>query len=139
MDIDEARALLETVLKGKLAGEGIIKAIEVTLRSYSAILNNLVMLEDKFDGSAEEKVDDLTNRLIANTRTIKIKNEYLQLIYDILIDYDGCNTVESLKELIDEARQYVKQAFTNDDKSVIYTNWNKGNIIKQNILGEEVE
>ena len=49
MDIDEARALLETVSKGKLVGEEIIKAIEVVLRSYDAILNNLVILEEKYD------------------------------------------------------------------------------------------
>lgn len=74
MDIDEARALLETVIKGKLAGEEIIKAIEVMLRSYSAILNNLVMLENKFDGSAEEKVEDLTynvNKLAQETDKLK--------------------------------------------------------------------
>lgn len=32
------------------------------------------------------------------------QEECLKLIADILYDYDGCNTVESLKELIDEAR-----------------------------------
>jgi hypothetical protein len=30
---------------------------------------------------------------------------YLKFIVDILYDYDGCNTVKSLKELIDEARE----------------------------------
>lgn len=135
MDIDEARALLETVVKGKLAGEEIIKAIEIVLRSYGAILNNLIMLEDKFDGSAEEKVDDLTNKLIANTRTIKIKDEYLILLNDMLIDYDGWKTVKALKELIDETREYIHKALKNDDKSVITVNSKK----KFNILGEEVE
>lgn len=135
MDIDEARALLETVSKGKLAGEEIIKAIEVVLRSYDAILNNLVILEEKFDGSAEEKVDDLTNRLITNTRTIEIKDEYFELIDFLLIDYDGCNTVDGLKELIDETREYIHKALKNDDKSAITVNSKK----KFNILGEELE
>ena len=33
------------------------------------------------------------------------KKGCLRYIADILYDYDGCNTVESLKELIDEARK----------------------------------
>lgn len=34
---------------------------------------------------------------------------YLELICDIAIDYDGFNTVESLKELIDEMASYAKK------------------------------
>ena len=29
-------------------------------------------------------------------------DEWLELLWDIGIDYDGCNTVESLKSLVDE-------------------------------------
>ena len=35
----------------------------------------------------------------------------LMYIADILDDYDGCNTVESLKELIDEARKEAIQGY----------------------------
>ena len=41
-------------------------------------------------------------------RKLKIKNEYLGLICDFGYDYDGCNTVESLKELIDELVNFIK-------------------------------
>ena len=68
-------------------------------------------------------------------RTIKIKDEYLKLLNDMLIDYDGWHTAESLKELIDETRDYIHKALKNDDKSVITVNSKK----KFNILGEEVE
>lgn len=68
-------------------------------------------------------------------RVVKIKDEYLKLLNDMLYDYDGCNTVESLKELIDETREYIHKALKNDDKSVITVNSKK----KFNILGEEVE
>lgn len=68
-------------------------------------------------------------------RVVKIKEEYLKLIDILLYDYDGCNTDESLKELIDEAREYIHKALKNDDKSVITVNSKK----KFNILGEEVE
>lgn len=33
-------------------------------------------------------------------------SEWLELINDVAIDYDGCNTIESLKELINEIRAY---------------------------------
>ena len=77
---------------------------------------------------AEEKLDDLI-------RTVRIKNEYLKLIDFLLVDYDGCKSVETLKELIDETREYIHKALNNDDKSVITVNSKK----KFNILGEEVE
>lgn len=35
---------------------------------------------------------------------------YLEIICDIAIDYDGLNKVESLKELIDEMANYAKEA-----------------------------
>ena len=130
MDIDEARALLETVLKGKLVGEEIIKAIEVMLRSYDAILTNHNALEEDLY-SANCIIDDL----VTVTREIKMKDEYLLLIDMMLYDYDGCKTVKTLKELIDETRDYIHKALKNDDKSVITVNSKK----KFNILGEEVE
>lgn len=37
-------------------------------------------------------------------------DEWLELICDIAIDYDGCETVESLKELVDEMREYAVNA-----------------------------
>lgn len=68
-------------------------------------------------------------------RELKIKNEYLQLIHDIAFDYDGFNTVESLKGLINELVDYANKAYANDDISVIYT----GGCNKQyNILHEEI-
>lgn len=33
-------------------------------------------------------------------------DQWLELIIDIAVDYDGCNTIESLKDLIDEMRAY---------------------------------
>lgn len=69
-------------------------------------------------------------------RVVKIKDEYLKLLNDMLIDYDGWHTAESLKELIDETRDYIHKALKNDDKSAIYS---AGNYKSSNILGEEVE
>lgn len=36
--------------------------------------------------------------------------EWLELACDIAIDYDGCETVESLKDLIDEMKEYINNA-----------------------------
>ena len=69
-------------------------------------------------------------------RTLEIKDEYFKLIDFLLVDYDGCKSVESLKELIDETREYIHKALKNDDKSVVYR---RGDDKGLNILGEEVE
>ena len=87
----------------------------------------------KFDCEMDKKV--VLSELVTVTRDIKIKDEYLLLIDMMLYDYDGCKTVKTLKELIDEVREYIHKALKNDDKSVITVNSKK----KFNILGEEVE
>ena len=86
------------------------------------------------DGFKQAKFDCEMDKL-PYERIIKIKDEYLKLLNDMLIDYDGWHTAESLKELIDETREYIHKALKNDDKSVIRVNSKK----KFNILGEEVE
>lgn len=64
------------------------------------------------------------------TATPNCTEEYLDLIYDISVDYDGCNTVESLKELIDEmvdltkkAKQCLKQGKIKVDKEADLRSW----------------
>lgn len=64
------------------------------------------------------------------TTTPNCTEEYLDLIYDISIDYDGCNTVESLKELIDEmvdltkkAKQCLEQGKIKADKEADLKSW----------------
>lgn len=68
-------------------------------------------------------------------RKLKVKDEYLRLIDGLLVDYDGCKTPRALKDLIDEARVYIKMALKNDDESVIA----EGSQKKFNILGEVIE
>ena len=72
-------------------------------------------------------------------RQLKIKNEYLQLISDIAYDYDGLNTVESLKQLIDELVDYANKAYKNDDKSIAYFGSGKNGGRIFNILHEEIK
>lgn len=39
-------------------------------------------------------------------KKIRIKDAYLELMLHIMYDYDGCETVEDLKKLIDEMCVY---------------------------------
>lgn len=119
-------------------------AIDTVLRSYNAILTNHNALEEDMDkqynkgyqdGFKQAKFDCEMDKL-PYERIIKIKDEYLKLIDFLLIDYDGCKSVETLKELIDETRDYIHKALNNDDKSAIYS---AGNGKSSNILGEVIE
>lgn len=69
-------------------------------------------------------------------RQVKIKDKYCQLIIDLGFDYDGFNTVDSLKGLIDELVSYAQRAVECDDKGVACVN-SKGEHI--NILGEKID
>lgn len=69
-------------------------------------------------------------------RQIKIKDEWCQLIIDLGFDCDGCNTVESLKGLIDELVDYAHKAIICDDVSVVYIGADDK---KSNILFEDIK
>ena len=69
-------------------------------------------------------------------RQLMIKNEYLKLINDLGYDYDGFNTVDSLKGLIDELCELAKKGIKSDDKYAVY----EGSSCKKlNILQEEIQ
>lgn len=74
--------------------------------------------------------------LMNKDRQIKLKNAYCQLIIDFGFDYDGFNTVDSLKGLIDELVLYAQRAIECDDKGIMYVD-SEGK--HRNILGEEVK
>lgn len=83
-----------------------------------------------------EAIQGLLDLYNKGKRKIKIKDEYCKLLINIGYDYDGCNTVESLKELIDELVDLARKAIKNDDKSIMYMG-SKGT--DKNILFENVE
>lgn len=66
-------------------------------------------------------------------RQLKIKNEYLKLIIALGFDYDGFNTVEGLKALIDELVRLAIKALKNDDKSTMYVGNEEKNILFETI------
>lgn len=69
------------------------------------------------------------------TRNEKIQTQYLRMILNLGYDYDGCNTVESLKSLIDELMRLARLGIDINDYEPIYENNGK----KFNILGEEIK
>lgn len=69
-------------------------------------------------------------------REIDIKNAYMRMIVDLGIDYDGCNTIDSLKGLIDELIRLARLGIESNDKECIYTT---GGGEKLNILLEELD
>nr|DAR26657.1 MAG TPA: hypothetical protein [Bacteriophage sp.] len=68
-------------------------------------------------------------------RNIKIKDEYFQLIVDCGFDYDGLNSIESLKYLVDDLVDLAKSGLKSDDKRPIYFAHDK----QYNILNEELD
>lgn len=66
---------------------------------------------------------------------MKIMEKYLELIIDLGYDYDGCDTVESLKGLIDELVHLASLGRACNITEVIYENNEK----KYNILHEELK
>lgn len=68
-------------------------------------------------------------------RQIEIKDRYCDLIWCLGVDYDGYETPEGLKSLIDELVALAKRAVKNDDKYAIYESCGDK---YYNILNEEV-
>ncbi len=64
-----------------------------------------------------------------------IMEKYLELITDLALDYDGCNTIESLKVLIDELDRLACLGRVCNVTETIYVNNNKA----YNILHQELE
>lgn len=87
-------------------------------------------------------IDLILQELEQTQRSNRIKDGYLELIHGISFDYDGCNSVKSLKELIDELDDLAIKALKNDDKSVMYwtaVDLKKGIEKGKNVLFEEIE
>lgn len=85
--------------------------------------------------SEYEKLKEYEKENQRLNNVLKIMEKYLELIYDLGYDYDGLNTVESLKKLIDEITRLTKLGRVANITEVIYENNNK----KYNILGKELK
>ena len=68
-------------------------------------------------------------------KQIEIMEKYFELIIDLGFDYDGCNTIESLKTLIDELVHLAKLGRACNTTEPIYMNSKK----YYNIIHEELK
>jgi len=78
---------------------------------------------------------ELCKEVSEKNQQIIIMEKYLELIYDIGFDYDGCGTIEGLKELIDNLVHCASLGRACNTTEPIYTNMGK----HYNILHEEIE
>lgn len=78
--------------------------------------------------SKDKEIERLNN-------IIKIMEKYLELIIDLGYDYDGFNSIESLKTLIDELCKYASLGRACNTTECIYEDNHK----KYNILMEELK
>lgn len=79
----------------------------LSLKDFNYISNKYQELQ-KENEQLKEKVKYQKNK-------IDNKDKWCQLIVDIGFDYDGCNTIESLKGLIDELVRYALNSRDNYD------------------------
>lgn len=77
---------------------------------------------DKVMYSQRAIIERQRNTIKEQKRHIDIKNAYLKLIIAFGFDYDGYNSPEKLKGLIDELVSLAEQGLANDDKSSHYAN-----------------
>lgn len=89
-----------------------------------------------------KEIDDLrceNSQLVHKNKKLKeettIMGNYLELIADLSFDYDGCNSIKSLKKLIDELNRIANLGIECNLREPIYVNRGK----KYNILQQEIE
>lgn len=108
------------------------------LDSNNKPISNEILKEKEFipsvfkSGLEAKKIDDKADE---KDKVIQIMEKYLELIIDLGFDYDGLNTVESLKALIDEIVRYAKLGRAYNITEPIFINEKN----KFNILGEEIK
>ena len=92
-------------------------------------------LGNDYDKKLYEMGVSALNEITRLNNIIKIMEKYLELIVDLGYDYDGLNSEDSLKGLIDELCRYASLGRAYNTTEPIFENENK----KYNILNEELK
>lgn len=79
--------------------------------SYSSEVERMQKCIDEL----QQENEQLKEKVKYQKNKIDNKDNWCQLIADIAFDYDGCNTIESLKGLIDELVRYALNSRDNYD------------------------
>lgn len=102
---------LEDDIRTVLNDYGCLDIVNERKKKQINELENKILKYDEIIAKLEEQ-----NTL--KDRQLKIKQEYLKIIYALGVDYDGLEKADSLKGLIDNLVEYAKLAIKNDDKTV---------------------
>lgn len=102
--------------------------------------HHLIHLTDRMIiDNLEKENEQLQSQLQEKEKIIIIMEKYFELICDLGFDYDGCNKVESLKNLIDELVHYSNLGRVANTTEEIYMNKDKSfNILHEEIVHKEV-
>ena len=93
--------------------EAALKAMQKALADATWSMDHCDIMEQMFDyvekvPVVEADIDELKKEIEELREEVKDLNNRRHLIWALGYDYDGCNTVESLKELIDELVSYTQ-------------------------------
>ena len=93
---------------------------EIKIITLGDIFRNLETEEQAFEflkyiKNLQQENKQLKEKVKYQKNKIDNKDKWCQLIIDIGFDYDGCNTIESLKGLIDELVRYALNSRDNYD------------------------
>lgn len=93
---------------------------EIKIITLGDIFRNLETEEQAFEflkyiKNLQQENEQLKEKVKYQKNKIDNKDNWCQLIADIGFDYDGCNTIESLKVLIDELVRYALNSRDNYD------------------------
>lgn len=93
---------------------------EIKIITLGDIFRNLETEEQAFEflkyiKNLQQENKQLKEKVKYQKNKIDNKDKWCQLIADIAFDYDGCNTIESLKLLIDELVRYALNSRDNYD------------------------
>ena len=86
---------------------------ELLKHRYDKKITTINLFED-IEALLQEN-EQLKEKVKYQKNKIDNKDNWCQLIADIGFDYDGCNTIESLKKLIDELVRYALNSRDNYD------------------------
>ena len=86
-------------------------------------------------GKTYQLIKDQQKEIERLDKQVQIMEKYFELIIDLGYDYDGFNSVESLKTLIDELCKYASLGRVCNTTESIYANSGK----HFNIIGEEIK
>jgi len=94
-----------------------------------------IKYKKNWKNQGKNEFEQLQQELQRKDKTIQIMENYLELIYDLGYDHDGCETTGDLICLMDELVRYASLGRACNTTEVIYENGNN----KYNILHEEIK